>query len=225
MLQDFFKGIAWQLEGLEFRGLPTQGGSCIFHALAAYQAIRANGVNAAIGIGSLLARVGPHPGRDVVCFSNGRHMGEILPDGSAVFHCWVRHHDWIFDSSLRDWQRIVREGDEVMLPGMTPLPPVQWAVELPRYWFKHSRELEMQWRPTGTPELGQAWYGPWFGDPEEIMRRIRMAHEDAGPQIANGLALIFNDYCARKGIPRQHDDRIFPLKFEALAVRQPEATE
>lgn len=51
-----------------------------------------------------------------------------------------------------------------------------------------------------TPALGQAWYGPFFGDGEIAVQRIRMAYEMVGEQIARGLARIFNAYCDQHGI-------------------------
>jgi hypothetical protein len=217
---DFFKGIAWQLAGLEFGGLPEGGGHCIFHALAAYQAARAAGVDVSIGFGGMVARVGPDARRDVVAFCGPHNMGVVFPGDHAGFHCWLRYRDWIFDSSVGEWSRLdsaETERIEQEVFGQA-LPPTRWTVSFPNYWFKPASELELAWRPEGTPELGAAWYGPFLGDPDAIMWRVRQVHEDAGQEIANGLAKIFNAYCEQHDIPRQHGDRVYPLKFRAVSV-------
>jgi hypothetical protein len=224
MVTDFFKGIALQLGQLEFKGLPEIGGHCVVHALAAYQCIRANSIDCSIGIGSLLCRIGPDERRDVVAFCGPDNMGTILPNGDVAFHCWVRYRDWVFDSSVGSWKSIDAVACELLASVQVPLLPPRWTIELPGYWLKAADEVELAWRPRGTPELGKAWYGPFFGDHEEVIQRIKMMHEDVGATIAKGLSAIFNDYCQRKGIARRHDpDRIYPLKFRTMTLR-PRAT-
>jgi hypothetical protein len=173
---------------LEFRGLSDIGGKCIFKTLAAYQAACMGGADVRIGFGGLVARVGPDERRDVVAFCGPRNMGAIHgPSGYAAFHCWLRYTDqnreWIFDASLSEWPSLdaVRTEREVF---GAALPPIQWTVTLPRYWLKPAAELELTWRMDGTPKLGKAWYGPFSGDADVVMQRIRTVHEDVGPQIA-----------------------------------------
>ena len=219
MLHDFFKGIAWQLGGLEFNGLPDIGGACIFHALAAHQAIRADRRRGLDGLWQ-------------VCRTDGAQTLPPRCAGVLQRHPYGRDPDQrvrrlqllgatsqfgAVHSSLRDWHRGDPVANELTAHGRA-LPPPQWSVELPNYWFKHREELELTWCPQGTPELGQAWYGPWFGDPEPMMTRIRNAHEDAGPPICSQIARICDDYCERRGIPSQHDDRLYPIEFEVMTV-------
>jgi hypothetical protein len=219
MLTDFFKGIALQLDKLEFRGLPGVGGSCIFKTLAGYQATRMGGVDVSIGFGGLVARVGPDERRDVVAFCGPHNMGVIhRPTGHAAFHCWLRYQDWIFDASLSEWPTLDAVRSEQETFGTT-LPPVQWTIMLPRYWLKPAAELELAWRADGTPELGKAWYGPFFGDGDVIMQRIRDAHEDVGQQIAAGLARICNAFCEQHGYPNRFNGQVYPLKFWAMTMR------
>jgi hypothetical protein len=221
MIADFFKGIAWQLGGLEFRGLlDGPGGLCVFKTLAAYQAIRASSIDASISIGGLLARVGPDPWRDVVAFCGPRNMGFIFPNGTAAFHSWVRYGKWIFDPSVGEWRNLDSVAAEraAFDDPTKVLDPPQWTIELPQWWLKSGDEVELAWRPEGTPELGEAWYAPFYGDVEIIMNRMRAVHEDVGKQIAGALAGIYNDYCERNGLDSSHDDTVYPLKFVSLAV-------
>jgi hypothetical protein len=219
MLADFFKGIALQVDKLEFHGLLGIGGSCIFRTLAAYQAAAASNVDVTIGFGGLLARVGPDPQRDVVAFCGPHNMGFILPNGHAAFHCWLRYQDWIFDASLDEWPHLDSVGTELVTFGEA-LPPIQWTTTLPHYWLKPAAEVELAWRPQGTPAIGEAWYGPFHGDGEIIMQRIRSVHADVGRQIASGLAHICNAFCEQHGYPNRFDGRVCPLRFRALTVRQ-----
>jgi hypothetical protein len=212
MLADFFKGIARQVAKLKFRGLPGIGGACIFQTLAAYQATRACDIDVTVGFGGLVARVGPDEKRDVVAFCGPYNMGFILPNGYAAFHCWIRYQDWSSIPVSASGTPPTAVACEQQTLG-TALAPVQWTVTLPSYWLKPAAELELVWRPEGTPALGEAWYVPFRGDPEVIMRRIRSVHEDVGRQIAGGLSRIFNAYCDQHGIDRQREDRVYPLEF------------
>ena len=85
MMHDFFKGIMYQLDQLELRGLSDIGGHCILRALAAYQAVRANGIDCSIGFGGLVLRVGPDERRDTVAFCGPGNLGMT---GTNGFHCW-----------------------------------------------------------------------------------------------------------------------------------------
>jgi hypothetical protein len=221
MLADFFKGIALQLDRLEFHGLPGIGGTCIFKTLAAYQAARMGGVDVTIGFGGLIARVGPDPYRDVIAFCGPRHMGCIAPNGHTAFHCWLRYRDqeeWIFDASVGEWSTLDAVRIEQEAFG-TALPPPQWTIALPDHWLKPAAELELSWRMEGTPPLGEAWYGPFYGDADIVMQRIRDVHEDVGQQIAAGLARICNAFAERHGYPNRFNGHIYPLRFWAMTVQ------
>lgn len=103
-------------------------------------------------------------------------MGCIAPNGHTLFHCCLRYNDeqgaWIFDASVGEWAAIdaVRAEQEAF---GTALPPPQWAVTLPDHWLKSAADVELAWRMQGTKALGQAWYGPFFGDAEAAMPTIR----------------------------------------------------
>jgi hypothetical protein len=214
MLADFFKGIALQVGNLEFK-LSEIGGYCVFRTLAAYQAIHACGVDVFFGFGSLVARIGPDEERDVVAFCGPHNAGCVLPNGYAAFHCWIKYQDWIFDPSLSEWKNLNTPATELAAFGYM-LPPPQWTIDLPRYWLKPAAELELPWQSTGTPALGQAWYGPFCGDPEIITQRIRRAHSEFGPHIVSALATA----CDQQGAPRFDGDPLYPLKFQARVAKK-----
>jgi hypothetical protein len=178
--------------------------------------MRACGVEAAIGFGSLVCRIGPDERRDVVAFCGPHNMGLILPNGQAGFHCWLRYPDWIFDPCVGDWRGLDPVAMEQMTFGQSLDAPV-WTVELPNYWLKRSAEVEAVWRPVGTPGLGEAWYAPFFGDPDVMRRRVRDVHEDIGPEVASAIEML----AVMAGFDRPSGEpTVYPLKFRSRVVRQ-----
>jgi hypothetical protein len=56
------------------------------------------------------------------------------------------------------------------------------------------------WRPTGTPPLGEAWYGPFNGDPVRAQQAIKDAQEDIGGQITAAVEKIIGHSARQIGI-------------------------
>ena len=73
--------------------LPDSLRGCTFQALVAYQAARRFDLDVSIGVGGVLARVGPDPIRDVITLCDSQNMGSIGDDGTLFAHCWVRYRD------------------------------------------------------------------------------------------------------------------------------------
>jgi hypothetical protein len=122
--------------------LPPSLSDCTFKALVAYQAARSFGLDdVSIGIGGLLARVGPDPVRDVITWCDSQNMGAINDSGALFLHCWLRYRDTIFDATVGDWRSVDATAAEERL-GAVSLPPIQWTVTFPTYWLKRTSEVE-----------------------------------------------------------------------------------
>jgi len=151
------------------------------------------------------------------------NRGEIY-NGHFAGHCWLYYGDRIYDPSVGSWRELNAVKAEMERYGRT-LGPMQWNVTLPAYWFKPCAELETPWQPTGTPELGRAWYGPFIfniadarGDAinvAEMVRRFASIHEDVGQQIATGISSIKREFARTHGIAgHEEDDTVYPLQFK-----------
>jgi hypothetical protein len=226
MVADFFKGTSELLKCLQFdigadEGL---GGKCMIRTLAAYQAVRVSNVQARIGIGGLIARVGPDPWRDVVAFCGPGNVGGMEPhSGVPVFHCWLCYENWIFDPSVGEWRDLDPVACELAAFGKA-LPVVQWDITLPSYWLKPTAEVEGAWRPHGAPELGKAWYGPFCGNPAALIKAFAATHRECGQQIADTIARNWNAYAESHSFDvTPQDDTVYPLQFRIRCAKRLEA--
>jgi hypothetical protein len=213
MMGDFFKGVATLTSAFSFPDNSSIGGECVRRTLIAYQATRASGIDAEIGVGGLLVRIGPDPMRDMVAFCNINNAGGMRPTGMAGFHCWLRCGDWIFDPNVGDWKRLDPVATEAAVGMPTTLGDAQWAIDLPRYWLKCACEVEAPWELRGTPELGRAWYTHLFGPREhvaEMAARICRTHEDIGVEIPRGVDHLHNKFAERRGIKRVRTSPVIP---------------
>src|SRR5262249_33701205 len=166
-------GIARTVRSIDFK-LPEQftgAGKCTFRSLVAAEVMRHCQIDARIEIGSLLYRVGPDPYRDVVAFCGQGNAGYDIGANAAIFHTWIVAGNNIADFSVGDWPGL---SQEVRLPGMPALGPIHWTIPTPPpYWWRPRAELTEPWRSTGTPALGEVWYGPFNGDPFRAQQALK----------------------------------------------------
>jgi hypothetical protein len=195
--------------------LPDSLRGCTFQALVAYQAARRFDLDVSIGIGGLLARVGPDPIRDVITLCDSQNMGAFGDDGVLFGHCWLRYRDSIFDATVGDWRSLDAPAAEQRL-GAVVLPPIQWRVEWPNYWLRRASEVETPWRPEGRPAWGCVWYCPLRpGDVDGIKHHLQELHELAGLKIASTLDNLFREEAADSGSPYEGNVAAYPLRFSA----------
>jgi hypothetical protein len=199
--------------------LPPSLSDCTFKALVAYQAARSFGLDdVSIGIGGLLARVGPDPVRDVITWCDSQNMGAINDSGALFLHCWLRYRDTIFDATVGDWRSVDATAAEERL-GAVSLPPIQWTVTFPTYWLKRTSEVETPWRPEGRPAMGRVWYcPPRPGEADRIKSHLQELHELAGLKITTTLNKLSRDAAAELGLPHEGDNAVYPLKFSVRTV-------
>ena len=192
---------------------------CTFKALVAYQVTRSLGLDDVfVGIGGLLARVGPDPIRDVIRYCDAQNMGAIDESGELFFHCWLRYRDAIFDATVGDWRSLDATAIE-QRRGEVALPPIQWQVKWPNYWLRRASEVEMPWRPEGRPAFGRVWYcPPRPGEADRIKSHVRELHERVGPTIATILNKSLCSAAAGLGVPHEDDNTVYPLKFAVQTV-------
>jgi hypothetical protein len=118
--------------------------------------------------------------------------------------------DCIADFSVGDWGKMAPNA-ELSYPGAPQLGPVQWTIPKPKetdFWWRPRAELTGPWRSEGSPSLGEAWYGPFDGNPMRAKDHIRMAQEDLGGQIAAGVERIMQHQAKQMGIERL--ERVVP---------------
>jgi hypothetical protein len=199
---DFQAGIGRLVRSLEFAGLPD-GGHCIFRAIAGKAMFALLDIDATYAIGSMVYRVGPDPLRDVLAFCGPHNSGCMGQDGKALFHVWLKVGGWFADFSVGDWHSDSRSCGEYdfSMDGVplgklnAALGPIQWTIpKPPEFWWKRRAEAEAAWRPDATPELGEAWYGPFAGTQEqrdEMLRRVLSVQEDVGRDIAREVKDVF----------------------------------
>jgi hypothetical protein len=189
-------------------------GHCLQRSLIAVEVLRRSNIDCQLEIGSMLYRVGPDPIRDVIAFCGPGNAGIVLNDKSALFHAWISVEDCIADFSINEWRSFdIR--NEVTLPGGTPnLGPIQWTITPPKYWWKPRAELTGRWHSTGTPELGEAWYGPFNGDVRIAHEQVKLVSELFGPQITATVDRIFEEAARLIGIddiPPRSNKPLWPI--------------
>jgi hypothetical protein len=129
--------------------LPIEGGLCVFRTMMGAMALMHFGMPHRVIMGSMVYRVGPDERADVVAYC-GRYNSAQLP---GLFHTWLEADGHIVDFSCGDWRTEYAPDD-----GDKGLPPIRWEVDPPEYIWRPAAELTAPWTPTGTPELGVAWY-------------------------------------------------------------------
>jgi hypothetical protein len=197
---EFLPGIAKVIRAIEFKGLPDLGGHCLFNCLVAMQAMHSCGIASTLHVGSLVYRIGPDPHLDVVAFCGPGNAGGDY-QGFKLFHAWVQAgDDDILDFSVGDW-RGLDYAAEVTDGRPASRPPI-WTVEPPDYWRLPRKQAVGGWRPEGSPELGEAWYGPYHGDAAEVGRSVRDIAEDALPIVAAAVERVYDQYAGCLGIVR-----------------------
>jgi hypothetical protein len=187
------KGIATVVQAVEFKfgGKTGSAGFCLPRAMVGQEVLRRCNIDAQIELGSLLYRVGTDPLRDVIAFCGPGNAGTDFRDALGLYHAWLAVGEDIVDFSVGDWPSFC--GEEVVIAGMPHLGPVQWAIpKPPQYWWRPRGELTTAWRSTGTPALGEAWYGPFNGDVPLAHRRIRGLQEDLGLEIADAVFQVMS---------------------------------
>jgi hypothetical protein len=183
------KGIAAVVRAVEFHHDKFTSGFCLPRALVGQEVMRRCKIESHIELGSLLYRVGPDPIRDIICFCGPGNAGTSVGGAIGLYHAWLSVGSDIADFSVGDWPNF--SGMEATIPGLPDLGPVQWTIpKLPQYWWRPRSELTRPWRSTGTPDLGQVWYGPFNGDLPLAHRRINELQNDIGPMIADAVAKV-----------------------------------
>jgi hypothetical protein len=173
---------------------------CIQRALVAREVLRRCRINAQLQLGSMLYRVGPDPYRDVIAFCGAGNAG-FNNESVASFHAWLTTDGYIIDHSVGDWVATANY-HEIHCAGASYPGPVQWGIpKPPQYWWRPYAELTAPWRPTGTPEIGQAWYGPFNGDLKLVQQSVRDIQEDLGPKIVAAVAQVFARGSEMIGLP------------------------
>jgi hypothetical protein len=226
---DVRKGIAITTRAVDFK-MPNDlkgGGACLFRSLVALEAMRRCKIDGQIEIGSMLYRVGPDPYRDVVAFCGPSNAG-IHTDVGALFHVWISVNSCIADFSVGDWRALADRRDlELALPGAPDLGPIQWTIpDPPNYWWRPRAELTGRWSATGTPELGEVWYGPYNGDPLQVHQIINETREDIGEKIERAVDEVMNRAAQQMGLERPNHipagyQRINPTLVQTEIAKPP----
>lgn len=212
LIPDYFKGVAEIVNAFAVPGSDIVGGFCMPKAMIAYQTVRADGLDASIAIGGMLLRTGPSPKYDVLAWCGPHNMGQIHNDRFPIFHCWIRYDDWIFDPTVGDWRQLEVDTMEKMAFGEA-WRPMQWDIELPRYWLKRASEVEAAWRSHGEPALGEVWYCPFHGSADSLKQLMLEVYARTGGEIAFGVEHLKREFAAKHGLPYERNDTVYPLKF------------
>jgi hypothetical protein len=209
---EFRAGVATLVRAVEF---PTRqgGGNCLLRALVALEVLRDFHLDPTLHVGALLCRVGPDPYRDVLAFCGPGNAGFSMDERGTSFHAWIGVGGNVVDFAVGDWYAHVQRGEylqhELQLPRAPQFDPIQWTIpQPPTYWWRPRAELVKPWRPKGTPELGEAWYGPFNGDPLRMAAIVRQLRAEAGAEIAAAVNTVFGRAAQQLGIERPLRDPV-----------------
>jgi hypothetical protein len=194
-------GIATLVRAVKFQRpdhCPPGGGECLFRSLIGLEVLRQSKIDARLEVGSMLYRVGPDPFRDVIAFCGQANTG-IWSDDAKLFHVWLAVHHDIVDFSVGDW-RTLENMREITIAGAPRLGPIQWTIAPPNYWWKPRAELATPWRSSGTPELGQCWYGPIKGDLRVLNDWLTAARRELSADIHRAVTTVFNRASDQLGV-------------------------
>ena len=143
------RAVQWDLSGQD----------CLGRAKLGMHALRHLGFDPSLEIGSLLYRGGLDPVRDMIAFHTDGNVGALV-DGCLFGHFWLSLNGEIVDFTSGDWASSRYEDDD------TGLGAIEWISTPPEaIWMDKS---SFDWHANGTPELGEAWYGPWRGEYPEM---------------------------------------------------------
>jgi hypothetical protein len=155
--------------------LTQMGGSCIPYVQIACEVLKRLGFCPRIEIGAALFRCGANERRDTISYCGPNNMGVMVPDYGFVGHAWLRLGADLVD--FTDWARMAEVGyltlgatadDPFAAPDARAiaraerdLGPPALASPPPAYLWRLSAPLTTAWRPSGSPEIGEFWYGPF----------------------------------------------------------------
>jgi hypothetical protein len=186
---------------------PPGCGHCLQRSLLALEILRRSGFDCQLEIGSMLYRVGPDPIRDVVAFCGPGNVGKIVNDDLGLYHAWVSVGGYIADFSVGEWRHFHSRHKATYLGAL--LGPIQWTITPPAYWWRPRGKLIGPWRPTGVPELGVAWYGPFtddLADIRDIREYTKVVSDLLRPEIVATVDYIFEQVSRKTGIRRHRRD-------------------
>ena len=154
--EDIYKVVS----GVEFTGL--DGGTCMWRNGVGYIALRSLGFETTFRIGGCLYRAGPNEVKDTISFCGPTNCGQFYND---VFlgHAWLEADEELIDFSCGDWKSELAEYDNAT----AVMGPLQWQVDPPSLIWCYKDTLS-PWRATGSPALGDVWYGPWTGEHKDV---------------------------------------------------------
>ena len=204
-------GFAYMIALVDFAS-PPGCGHCLQRSLLAIEVLRRSGVDCQLEIGSMLYRVGPDPVRDVVACCGPDNIGKIVNDDCALYHAWVSVGGYIADFSVHEWRHF-HSRHKASYPG-APLGPIQWTITPPAYWWRPRGKLTGPWRPTGVPELGVAWYGPFtdhLADIRDIREYTKVVNDLLRSEIVATVDYIFEQVSRKTGIPLPPREAKAPL--------------
>jgi hypothetical protein len=222
---------------------PELQGYCWFRNTLGQHALEALGIRSQLILGSLLYRAGPDALWDCLDYSSasnnagwfknkGTFFEPITEAGPhAIFcgHAWLEYSDQLVDFTPGDWpahfDKLYRE-----LPG--EYRPVNWtAPPLPEFFWSDADALKQPWKAQGSPEIGQAWYGPLRiprGTESAVRAQVALVKNQALGTVRQVLPLLERNMLAldlverakihradggacdgqRRGISLQHDSKI-----------------
>lgn len=155
--------------------LTQAGGSCIPYAQLACEVLKSLGFMPRIEVGAALYRAGPDERRDTQAYAGPNNMGCMIDAYGLVGHAWLLLGADLLD--FTDWVRMAEVGYTSLLAmadvdydmggrhdiaqAELTLGPVQFAVTPPDFLWQPAAPLKAAWRPFGSPEIGEFWYGPF----------------------------------------------------------------
>jgi hypothetical protein len=129
-----------------------------------------------------------------LAFAGPDNAGVIIKGSGGLCHVWLRVGTDIADFSVGDWQNLDAR-TELDVAG-SPLGPIRWEITPPSYWWRPRQQLADAWRPTGSPDLGEAWYGPFHDDAHEVRKMVAAIHDELKHDIADAVEVVFGKAAA-----------------------------
>jgi hypothetical protein len=155
--------------------LTQMGGSCIPYVQVASEVLKRLGFCPRIEYGAALYRVGANERRDTIAYCAQNNMGCMVPDYGFVGHAWLRLGADLLDFTA--WARMAEAGylalgatadDPFAAPearaianAERDLGPPEFASPPPAYLWRRAAPLMASWRSSGSPEIGEFWFGPF----------------------------------------------------------------